>query len=135
MHDALQCDPGAFPDLARAQARSRRTLTDYIEDLVAEGTLQGDPQVLGHIFWATTHGLLSLQLAGRLDSRPDFDTLYRTAMRMLARGAAPDAAPDDHEKPARQRRRARIARPTTPTHDQAETSYPSRAPTTDSPPP
>src|SRR3546814_11023864 len=102
MHDALQCDPGAFPDLARAQARSRRTLTDYIEDLVAEGSLQGDPQVLGHIFWATTHGLLSLQLAGRLDSRPDFDTLYRTAMRMLARGAATDAAPDYHEKPARQ---------------------------------
>lgn len=106
MHDALQCDPGSFPDLARAQARSRRTLTDYIEDLVAEGTLQGDPQVLGHIFWATTHGLLSLQLAGRLDSRPDFDTLYRTAMRMLARGAAPDATPAEHEKPARQRRRA-----------------------------
>ena len=102
MHDALQCDPGAFPDLARAQARSRRTLTDYIQDLVAEGELQGDPEVLGHIFWATTHGLLSLYLAGRLGSRADFDTLYRSAMRLLARGASPEENP----QPARQRRRA-----------------------------
>ncbi|WP_341703423.1 TetR/AcrR family transcriptional regulator [Ferrovibrio sp.] len=110
MHEALQCDPGAFPDLARAQARSRRTLTDYIRDLVAEGELEGDPEVLGYVFWATTHGLLSLQLAGRIAGSPDFDTLYRTAMRLLARGAAPavmpSAAATADDKPARQRRRA-----------------------------
>jgi len=102
MHEAMQCDPGTFPDLARAQARSRRTMSAYIEDLVAEGELQGDPEVLGHIFWATTHGLLSLHLAGRIDGGADFDLLYRTAMRLLARGAAPG----NDDRPARRQRRA-----------------------------
>ncbi|HEX6959607.1 MAG TPA: TetR/AcrR family transcriptional regulator [Ferrovibrio sp.] len=102
LHEALQCDPADFPDLARAQARSRRTVSAYIEDLVAEGELEGDPEVLGHIFWATTHGLLTLHLAGRLGGRLSFDTLYRAAMRLLARGAAPQP----QTAPARQRRRA-----------------------------
>lgn len=99
MYDPAQPDAARFPALARAQARSRRTMSAYVEDLVAEGELQGDPEVLGHIFWATVHGLLSLKLAGRLGEKTDFDDLYRTAMRLLAKGAEPGAA----GKPARRR--------------------------------
>src|SRR3546814_7870166 len=83
MYDPMQPDAGRFPDLARAQARSRRTMSAYVEDLVAEGELQGDPEILGQIFWATVHGLLSLKLAGRLPATVAFDDLYRTAMRLL----------------------------------------------------
>ena len=39
MYDPMQPDPARFPDLARAQARSRRTMSAYVEDLVAEGEL------------------------------------------------------------------------------------------------
>ncbi len=99
MFDPMQPDPARFPDLARAQARSRRTMSAYVEDLVAEGELQGDPELLGHIFWATVHGLLSLKLAGRLGEAISFDDLYRTAMRLLAKGAEPRSA----ARPARRR--------------------------------
>lgn len=99
MYDPMQPDAARFPDLARAQARSRRTLSAYVEDLVAEGELQGDPEILGHIFWATVHGLLSLKLAGRLGEAVEFDDLYRTAMRLLAKGAEPQST----TKPARRR--------------------------------
>lgn len=102
MNDAMEADPQRFPELAQAQARSRRTLTAYVEDLVNEGELQGDPEVLGHVFWATTHGLIMLKLAGRIDTKLDFNGLYRAAMRLLAKGAAPEP----EIKPARQRRRA-----------------------------
>lgn len=99
MFDPMQPDPARFPELARAQARSRRTMSAYVEDLVAEGELEGNPETLGHIFWATVHGLLSLKLAGRLGETVAFDDLYRTAMRLLAKGAEPQSNP----KPARRR--------------------------------
>lgn len=102
MNDAAETDPQRFPELAQAQARSRRTMTAYIEDLVAEGELEGDPEILGHVFWATTHGLIMLKLAGRIDADLDFHDLYRSAMRLLAKGAAPET----DAKPARQRKRA-----------------------------
>ena len=94
MFDVNQPTAERFPDLVRAGARARRTMSRYMEDLVAEGYLAGDPETLGKIFWATVHGLVMLQLTGRLDAKPDFATLHRTAMRLLARGAAvsPQAA-------------------------------------------
>jgi AcrR family transcriptional regulator len=88
MFDVNQPPVGRFPDLDRAGARARRTMSDYVKDLVAEGYLAGDPETLGKIFWAMVHGLVMLHLTGRLDPKPDFADLYRTAMRLLQRGAA-----------------------------------------------
>ena len=62
-------------------------MTGYMEALVAGGFLAGDPEMLGQIFWATVHGLIVLHLAGKLQPKPDFATLHRTAMSLLARGA------------------------------------------------
>lgn len=93
MHEALQCDPASYPDLARAQARAQRTMSAYLEDLIDEGVLAGDPEELGRIFWATGHGLLSLYLAGSIPDAADFHALYRKAMRLLALGAAPVSQP------------------------------------------
>jgi len=87
MFDVHQTTGGRFPDLDRAGRRARRTMTDYMKALVAEGYLSGDPEVLGQIFWATVHGLVMLQLTGRLDPKPDFTTLHQTAMRLLTQGA------------------------------------------------
>lgn len=78
---------GRYPDLERAGARARRTMTDYMAKLVDAGFLAGDPAQLGQIFWAMVHGLVVLQLAGKLDPKPDFATLHAEAMRLLARGA------------------------------------------------
>ena len=62
-------------------------MTGYMEALVAGGFLAGDPEMLGQIFWATVHGLIVLHLAGKLQPKPDFATVHRTAMSLLARGA------------------------------------------------
>lgn len=87
MFDLMQPEEGRFPDLERAAARARETMTGYMEALVEGGYLAGDPEMLGQIFWAMVHGLVVLQLPGKLKPKPDFDTLHRTAMRLLARGA------------------------------------------------
>ncbi len=67
-------------------------MAGYTKALVAEGYLTGDPETLGKIFWAMVHGLVMLHLTGKLDPKPDFDTLHQTAMRMLARGASAGAS-------------------------------------------
>ncbi|MGH6980250.1 MAG: TetR/AcrR family transcriptional regulator [Stellaceae bacterium] len=87
MFDLAQQDDGRFPDLERAGKRARATMTGYMEALVAGGFLAGDPEMLGQIFWATVHGLIVLHLAGKLQPKPDFATVHRTAMSLLARGA------------------------------------------------
>jgi AcrR family transcriptional regulator len=87
MFDINQPDVGRFPDLVRAGQRARKTMAGYMKQLVASGYLDGDPETLGQIFWAMVHGLVMLHLTGRLDPKPDFSTLHRKAMRLLARGA------------------------------------------------
>jgi len=93
MFDINQPAAGRFPDLDRAGRRARRTMSGYMKELVAEGYLAGDPETLGKIFWAMVHGLVTLHLTGRLDPKPDFSSLHRTAMRLLQRGAAAGSLP------------------------------------------
>jgi AcrR family transcriptional regulator len=94
MFDFNQPDDGRFPELERAALRARRTMTGYMEALVKGGFLAGDPDILGQVFWATVHGLVVLHLAGKLKPTPDFDTVHRTAMRLLARGAQAISQPE-----------------------------------------
>jgi AcrR family transcriptional regulator len=95
MFDLSQPDEQRFPDLVRAGQRARLTMTGYMDALVSGGFLAGDPEMLGQIFWATVHGLIVLHLAGKLKPKPDFATLHRAAMSLLARGAH---AVDQREK-------------------------------------
>src|SRR5260370_410811 len=78
---------------AGASARARRTMPVHIEALVAAGALEGDPVLLGHAFWAAFHGAVSLQLAGKLNAGPDFETIRHELARLLIRGAAPTNLP------------------------------------------
>jgi AcrR family transcriptional regulator len=92
MFDLAQPGEEDYPELARAGARARRTMTIYVEALVAAGLLEGDPVLLGHVFWAAVHGVVSLQLAGKLEAGPDFQTIRREMLRLLIRGATPAGA-------------------------------------------
>jgi hypothetical protein len=78
-------------ELRAAECRSRRTLTAYIEDMIAAGLLQGDPSVLGHVYWAGIHGLVVLQMAGKLDPDMPFELIRHEIMRLVTRGAQPPA--------------------------------------------
>jgi AcrR family transcriptional regulator len=85
-----QPDPNSFPELAIAEARSHRNLRAYCEQMVADGLLEGDPNVLAHLFWAGMHGLIVLQMAGKLGAdSPSFETLRHEMVRLITRGARP----------------------------------------------
>jgi hypothetical protein len=92
MFDLSQPHPDRYPELVRATARARHMMSASLEDLVKAGIFAGDPQLLGHVFWATMHGLVVLHLAGKLPAKPDFRTIHQEAMRLLVAGARSGAA-------------------------------------------
>lgn len=75
------------PQLRAAEARSRESLTRYVVDMVAAGALEGDPEILAHVYWAAMHGLITLHMAGKLQESPAFDLLRHEAARLISRGA------------------------------------------------
>jgi AcrR family transcriptional regulator len=107
MFDLAQPHPERYPELVRATARARHLMSAYLERLVKAGIFVGDPQLLGHVFWATMHGLVVLKLAGKLPAKPDFQTIQREAMRVLVAGARSGAAPPRTRAVAIAPRRAR----------------------------
>lgn len=69
------------PELAEAESRARAAMTDHVRLMVDHGYYDGDPELIGHVFWASLHGLAVLHLAGKLDG--DFDTLLGEMCRIL----------------------------------------------------
>jgi AcrR family transcriptional regulator len=76
MFDLSQPTEEDYPDLVRAMARARATMTTHVRDLVAEGTLSGDPELIGHVFWAALHGAVTLHLAGKLSPQYKLSSQY-----------------------------------------------------------
>jgi AcrR family transcriptional regulator len=71
----------AAPELAEAEARARTAMTGHVRMMVDQGYYKGDPDLIGHVFWASLHGLVVLQLAGKLDG--DFDGVLGEMARVL----------------------------------------------------
>src|SRR5580693_5395924 len=86
MFDLAQPDEAAYPELAAAAARARMAMSGYVHELVEAGVLAGDPVELGYVFWAAIHGLIVLDLAGRIPADPGFEALRRLALGALMRG-------------------------------------------------
>lgn len=78
-----------YPDLERAAERARKTMTAYVRKLVEEGVFEGDPELIGHVFWATMHGAVTLELANKLSPDCDFERIRREAFRALSEGFRP----------------------------------------------
>jgi AcrR family transcriptional regulator len=89
MFDLHQPNEHDYPDLKRASERARRTMTDYVRGLVEAGVLAGDPDEIGAMFWAATHGVVVLALAGRLGRETDPRKLASSLSRALSRGLRP----------------------------------------------
>jgi AcrR family transcriptional regulator len=86
MFDMSQPEETTYPDLVRATARARKTMTDYVRALVDQGMLTGEPILMGHVFWAALHGAVVLQLAGKLGEECDFPTLTEEAFKAIGAG-------------------------------------------------
>ncbi|MGD0142476.1 MAG: TetR/AcrR family transcriptional regulator [Rhizomicrobium sp.] len=89
MFDLSQPGEEKYPDLMRATARARATMTQHIPGLIEQGLLEGNPDEIGHVFWATIHGAVVLQLAGKLTREFDFDRILDAATRALVEGFQP----------------------------------------------
>ena len=76
MFDLSQPTEDEYPDLVRAMTRARGTMTSHVRDLVAEGILSGDPELIGHVFWAALHGAVTLHLAGKLSAQYKLSSQY-----------------------------------------------------------
>jgi AcrR family transcriptional regulator len=86
MFDTVQGDEQRYPDLARAGERAKRTMTRHVHAMIAAGIVDGDAELIGHVFWSALHGLLMLRLAGKIDERA-FERILHASMEMLSRGA------------------------------------------------
>ncbi|MGC9952976.1 MAG: TetR/AcrR family transcriptional regulator [Rhizomicrobium sp.] len=92
MFDMSQPTEDEYPDLVRAMARARAMMTAYVRDLVAEGILSGDVELIGHVYWAALHGAVTLHLAGKLSpqyklsAQYGIDQVVAEMMRALSEG-------------------------------------------------
>jgi AcrR family transcriptional regulator len=88
MFDLTQPGEAGYPDLLRASARARATMTVNIRAMIAAGMIEGDPLVLGHAFWAAMHGLIVLKMADKLSPEADFEAILAATVGGLRRGFA-----------------------------------------------
>jgi AcrR family transcriptional regulator len=66
--------------------RAWHVIRDSVARAVEAGVLDGDPDTLAHVFWASVHGLVSLALAGKLEIGRSLDDLVEPVMTTLMRG-------------------------------------------------
>jgi AcrR family transcriptional regulator len=83
MFDLAQPDESHYPELVQANSRARATMTDYVKLLVEEGHFEGDPNLIGHVFWAALHGSIVLKLAGKLGADYTFERISEESFRVL----------------------------------------------------
>ncbi|HUO03056.1 MAG TPA: TetR/AcrR family transcriptional regulator [Rhizomicrobium sp.] len=71
----------AAPELAGAETRARAAMTAHLHMMVDQGYYKGDPELIGHVFWASLHGVVVLYLADKLDG--DFESVVNEMCRVL----------------------------------------------------
>jgi AcrR family transcriptional regulator len=89
MFDFDQPNEAHYPDLVRATARAKSTMVDYVRRLTEGGVIEGDVDLMAHVFWATIHGIVVLHLAGKLPGPVAVDTLRDEAFRVLFTSYSP----------------------------------------------
>jgi AcrR family transcriptional regulator len=88
MFDLDQPNADQYPELVAAALRARATMSGHVKDLAAAGVLAGDPEQIGMMFWAATHGVVVLEMAGHLGPDTARDLLGALSG-TLARGLQP----------------------------------------------
>ena len=89
MFDLSQPDEEKYPDLVRASARARNTMTGYVRGLLDAGLIEGDPVLIGHVFWVALHGAIVLEMAGKLSPECSPQSIRQTTFIALVNAFAP----------------------------------------------
>ena len=79
-----------YPELIAAAARANAMRSAYIKGLVEAGVMEGDPEEIGRMYWAATHGAVTLELAGKLP-KGMARIINRQLGHTLAKGLRPGA--------------------------------------------
>ena len=90
MFDLNQPHEQDYPELVAAASRANAMRSAYIKGLVEAGVMEGDPEEIGRMYWAATHGAVTLELAGKLPGGAA-RTLSRQLGQTLAKGLRPGA--------------------------------------------
>jgi len=77
------------PELLLEGERAWRVIRDAVAQAIEAGVLAGDPDTVAHIFWAGSHGIVSLELAGKLQLGRTLEDLVNPMTDTLIKGAAP----------------------------------------------
>ncbi len=92
MFDLSQPTESDYPELQTALTRARRTMTAHVEALIEAGLLTGDADLIGHMFWASLHGVLMLRLSDKLAPEIDPAKLLALLIGALTRGLVAGAS-------------------------------------------
>ncbi len=92
MFDLMQPGEEAYPDLVRATARARATMTDHLAGVLRDEASPTHADLVGHVYWAAIHGALMLHLADKLAPGIDTAGLIETMMRAVERGVELEAS-------------------------------------------
>lgn len=90
MFDLNQPHEEDYPELVAAAARANAMRSAYIKGLVEAGVMEGDPEEIGRMYWAATHGAVSLELSGKLP-KGMARIINRQLGHTLAKGLRPGA--------------------------------------------
>ena len=88
MFDVSQPSEKDYPELIAAAERSRRTMTQHVSGLAGAGLIEGDLELIAHLYWAAVHGPLMLQFSGRLAPGYEAHKLIPALVGALDRGLA-----------------------------------------------
>jgi AcrR family transcriptional regulator len=90
MFDLNQPHEENYPELVAAGQRARATMSAWVKDQRGDDALMGDPEQIGTMFWASTHGAVVLELAGKLPAGAARE-LHHALAATLAKGLRPGA--------------------------------------------
>jgi AcrR family transcriptional regulator len=74
------------PALRQAAERARATMSSHIAQLVKDGIFEGDPELIGYVYWAAIHGLVTLELSRNFTRRYSFRKVRDETFRALTQG-------------------------------------------------
>ncbi len=80
MFDLFQPSVPGVPELAVEQRRARAAISEYARLMVRDGLFEGEPDLIGEVFWSALHGVAALHLTSK---QALFDQVLNETVRAL----------------------------------------------------